>query len=167
MKVAFPLRQMKEYALVLRREKLAPDSKQTLFQVFLRHINTNRENIDDHFENNTGIFAFWCSRYELEKYRFAKLERNYQREYANIYLKTKMRYPARTSETEIKAAVSKNQELLKMEDRLDLARYRLEVFDSIVKIMKVRHETLINFGATLRKEMDMQTDTMSKSKVRM
>lgn len=164
-KSKIPLRKLKEYLILLQKEPIFPGASQTLYHVFMKHIQTSRENMDEHFESNTSILSFWLLKYEQEKYKLQRLQRRYERMYAAKYLAKKRFATARSTETELKFRVMKDDaELNKLQDVVDSKEYYVCVLKDIVKIMELRHETLINFSATIRKEMSNLQDSASTEK---
>lgn len=157
---AIPLKTLKELFIVLDREKISPDSNITLYRILKKHLIISKNEMDMLYEQNPSIYAFWLVKYEGEAYKLKKLTRKYERDYGSKYMSEKLRCSRTTSETELKCRLSKDVNLNRMREHLDLMEYRVNIYKSVADIMKVRTEMITQLGSNVRKELGSQRDSV-------
>jgi len=149
-----PLRHFKEYMFLLEQEKISEGGRGTLLDLLIKHLEIHRSMLDDHYEENSAILAFWSSKLEREKFRLQRLRRKYERQYATSYMRIKhARSGSRITEAEIKAVLSQEAELVRDEDTLDIMEHKVALLKAVVEVIRERKEMVINLGASVRKEI--------------
>lgn len=153
-----PLAKFKEYMFLLEQEKLA-GGKMSLLDVLRQHLTLDRSRIDEHYSENSAILAFWISKAKYEEFRLKRLERQYEKKWSVSYVQIKSSLPAKTSETEVKARLLRNNILTDLQEKMDILTYKVGLLKAIIDVIKTRNDNVINLGANLRKELSARDST--------
>jgi hypothetical protein len=153
-----PIKHFKRYMFLLDQDKLA-GGKTTLLDVLQQHLTLDKSRIDEHYSENSAILAFWIAKAKFEEFKLKRLDRQYEKRWSNIYVQIKAGLPAKTSETEIKARLNRNEGLSELQEKIDVLTYKVGLLKAIIDVIKTRNDNVINLGANIRKELSARDST--------
>jgi hypothetical protein len=136
--------------------------KEELYDTLLEHLRISKAEIDDHYESNSAILAFWAAKYEYEKFSFQRNKRKFERFQAQRYMEVKSSLGARVTETQVKQKLLSDSELNKKQDVMDLQEFKVGLLKAIVDVIHDRNSNVISLGASARRERN----TFDSTKVR-